>query len=138
MKISNVMTPDPRTCRVDAPLSEAARVMRDAQIGDVLVTDQNDTLCGIVTDRDLVIRGLAEGDRAAELTLGDICTSDVETVTIDADVSDVVRLMEEKALRRVPVVSGQRAVGIVTLGDLAQTLDSDSALGQISSAPPQE
>jgi CBS domain-containing protein len=83
-----------------------------------------------------VVRGLASGD-VQGLTLADVCSNDVTTVTIDTPASEVVRLMTDRAVRRVPVVEGDgRPVGIVSLGDLAAQLDEQSALGQISSAPP--
>ena len=136
MNISDFMTPNPTTCQTTASLSEAARAMRDESIGDVLVCDDTQRLVGIVTDRDLVVRGLASGD-VQGLTLADVCSNDVTSVTIDTPASEVVRLMTDRAVRRVPVVEGNgRPVGIVSLGDLAAQLDEESALGQISSAPP--
>jgi CBS domain-containing protein len=137
MQVSAVMTSDPRACTADAPLEAAAQVMRDEAIGDVLVCDDDGRLRGIVTDRDLVVRGLATGD-VSSLTLADVCTADVQTVTADADVREVLGLMQDRSLRRVPVVDGDRPVGIVSLGDLAAALDRESTLGQISSAPPDD
>lgn len=93
-------------------------------------------MCGIVTDRDIVIRALAVGKDPSETLLGEICSRDLQTVSAEDSVGDVVRLMSEKAIRRVPVVEEGRPVGIVSLGDLAATQDPDSALADISSAPP--
>lgn len=135
MKVRDVMTPEPLCCSPGTSLFEAARIMRDHDIGDVLVVEPADALIGIVTDRDLVVRGLA-GEDVAALTLGDLCSSNVRTVEADATVDDVVRLMSEQALRRIPVVEGQRPIGIVSLGDLAVERDPGSVLGQISVAPP--
>ena len=136
MNISDFMTPNPTTCQTTAPLSEAARAMRDESIGDVLVCDDTQRLVGIVTDRDLVVRGLANGDIEG-LTLADVCSNELTTVTVDTPASEVVRLMTDRAVRRVPVIEQSgRPVGIVSLGDLAAQLDEESALGQISSAPP--
>ena len=136
MQARDVMTPDPIVCPPSTRLSEAASLMRDRDVGDVLV-GEGDRLAGIVTDRDLVVRGLASGDRVTSMTIGDLCTSDVQTVSADASVDEVVRMMAEQALRRVPVLDGERPVGIISIGDLAQDRDPDSALGQISAAPPQ-
>ena len=136
MQARDVMTPDPVVCPPSTRLSEAAALMRDRDIGDVLV-GEDDRLAGIVTDRDLVVRGLANGDAVTSMTIGDLCTSDVQTVSADASVDEVVQMMAERALRRVPVLEGDRPVGIISIGDLAQDRDPDSALGQISSAPPQ-
>lgn len=135
MKVSDVMTANPSTCPVSTTLADAARMMRDESIGDVLVCDDDNRLVGIVTDRDLVVRGLANGN-VDMLTLGDVCSSDVTTVTTDTPTSDVVRLMADRAVRRIPVVDDGRPVGIVSLGDLAEELDDQSALADISAAPP--
>jgi CBS domain-containing protein len=105
-------------------------------VGDVLVCD-GERLLGIVTDRDLVVRCLAEEDEPAALPIGEICSRNPFTVTPEDDVDDVVELMKERAVRRVPVVGEEGAlVGIVSLGDLAERRDRESALGRISAAPP--
>ena len=135
MKVSEVMTSDPVVCSADAGLAEAATVMRDRNIGDVLV-ERDGVVCGIVTDRDIVVRGLAEGRDPGNLTLADVATTDLRSVSPDDDVDAVLSKMEDGAVRRIPVVDGGRAVGILSIGDLAIERDRDSALGQISSAPP--
>lgn len=135
MKIRDVMTPDPAVCDAGSHLRDAAAVMRDRNIGDVLVKN-DDGLCGIVTDRDLVVRGLA-GDRDPdEVTLGEVCSKELHSISVDADTDAVVAMMRDHALRRVPVMDGDRAVGIVSLGDLATNLDHHSVLGRISGARP--
>jgi CBS domain-containing protein len=136
MDIRDVMTADPVVCSSDSSLKEAARAMRDRNIGDVIVNDDGGRPCGIVTDRDLVIRGLANDGDIDSLKLADVCDGELHSVQIDTNVSDVVALMQERALRRVPVMENDRLVGIVSLGDLAERLDSDSALGKISGAAP--
>ena len=136
MDIRDVMTAEPVTCPSDASIRDAATAMRDRNIGDVIVTDGDGRPCGIVTDRDLVIRGLARDGDVGSLKVADVCEGELQSVQIDADVSDVIALMEERALRRVPVLQGDELVGIVSLGDLAERLDEESALGTISSAPP--
>ena len=136
MNIAELMTPEPTSCPPSASLADAARIMRDEAIGDVLVCDDG-RLVGIVTDRDLVIRGLASGS-VDSMSLADVCTGEVTAVEQDADVAQVAQLMQERSLRRVPVVDGERPVGIVSLGDLAAALDEGSVLGQISTAPPDE
>jgi len=108
--------------------------MRDSNIGDVIVVE-NDRVCGIVTDRDITIRGVAEGGNISHLKLADICSRVLTTVSPTDSVDDAVRLMGEKAIRRLPVVEGGKPVGIVSLGDLAFTQDPHSALGNISAAP---
>ncbi len=126
---------EPVTVPADTTLIEAARLMRDADIGDVLVSD-GERLRGVVTDRDLVVRGLAEELTPTGTTVAQLCTRDVVTVHPDDDVQQAVRLMRQAAVRRLPVVDGDRLVGVVSLGDLAIERDERSALADISAADP--
>jgi CBS domain-containing protein len=132
--IRDVMTTQPVALQAMASVVDAARAMRDSDIGNVIVLE-NGQICGIVTDRDIAIRGVAEGRNISSLTLGDICSRQLTTLSPTDSVDDAVLLMREKALRRLPVVEGGKPVGIVSLGDLAVTQDPHSALGNISSAP---
>ncbi|HEX2118795.1 MAG TPA: CBS domain-containing protein [Acidimicrobiales bacterium] len=132
-KVRDVMTEDLVTLKASAPISDAAKRMRDADIGDVLVMNDG-TLCGLVTDRDIVVRAIAEGADPQFTKLNEICTHEVITVGPDDAVEDVIRIMREKAVRRVPVVEGRRPVGIVSIGDLAIERDEESALADISAA----
>jgi CBS domain-containing protein len=134
-QIRELMTPNPVALPGTASVHEAARAMRDAQIGDVIVLENNQ-VCGIVTDRDMVVRILAETRDPATTTLADICSHSIVTVTPTESVEEAVRLMRTHAIRRLPVVDGGQAVGIVSLGDLAVERDPGSALGKISGAPP--
>jgi CBS domain-containing protein len=134
-RIHDVMTPNPVSLQGTASVREAARAMRDQDIGDVIVIENNQ-ICGIVTDRDIVVRTVAEARDPAATTLADICSHALTTVSPDDSIEQAVRLMREKAIRRLPVVEGGRAVGIVSLGDLAIERDPESALGEISAAPP--
>jgi signal-transduction protein with cAMP-binding, CBS, and nucleotidyltransferase domain len=134
-KVREVMTASPLVLDARAPLQEAARHMRDQAVGDVLVTD-GDQLCGIVTDRDLVVRAMADGLDARSTALGQVCSRDLVAVEADDDVQHAVDTMRNKAIRRIPVIDGGRLAGVVSLGDLARHNDKDSALADISSAPP--
>jgi CBS domain-containing protein len=134
-QIRELMTPNPVVLPGTASVHEASRAMRDAQIGDVIVIENNE-VCGIVTDRDIVVRILAETRDPATTTLADICSHSLVTVTPTDSVEEAVRLMRAHAIRRLPVVDGGQAVGIVSLGDLAVERDPGSALGKISGAPP--
>jgi CBS domain-containing protein len=134
MELREVMTPNPTVCSPDTSAAQAAEMMRDQGIGDVLV--QHDGSLGIVTDRDIVTRAVAAGRDPKEVTLGDICTRDIETVSPDMSIDDVIRLMSDKAVRRVPVVEDGKPIGIVALGDLAVDQDRRSLLADISAAPP--
>jgi CBS domain-containing protein len=133
--VADVMTANPVVLDSDAPLADAARAMRDSGIGDVIVLEGG-TICGIATDRDIVVRAIAAGKDPAATPLGDICSKDVTTLSPDSPVDDAVRLMRQKAVRRLPVVEGDRPVGVLSLGDLAIERDSGSALAEISDAPP--
>jgi CBS domain-containing protein len=136
-QIRDVMTTQPRTLTVEVPVTEAAKVMRDEDIGDILVTDDGQ-LHGILTDRDIVVRVLAEDRDPAQTPVGHVCSKDLVAVSPDDTVTDVIRLMRDRSLRRIPVLDGGKCVGIVSLGDLAAEEDPHSALADISAAPPNE
>lgn len=135
-QIQDVMTKDIHTVRRDAILRDAVKLMRDRQIGDVLVTDEDGSLCGIITDRDVVVRADAEARDLDATRVEDICTRDLTQVSPDAPVDEAIKLMRERAIRRIPVVRDGVPVGIVSIGDLAQNRDPRSALADISAAPP--
>ncbi|OEJ37680.1 oxidoreductase [Streptomyces agglomeratus] len=134
-KVREIMTSTPATVGVLTAVSEVAHRMREENIGAVLVAD-GDELRGLVTDRDLVVRVLAEGKDPGDTTVRDVCSPNLVTVTPDDEVDRAIRLMREHSLRRLPVVEGATAVGIVSLGDLAIERDPGSALGDVSAAPP--
>ena len=133
--VGSVMTRRPVTLQATAPVVEAARAMREADIGDVIVLE-HDRIAGILTDRDIVVRGLAEGRDLRHTAVGDICSRVLTTVSDDSSVEDAIKLMREKAVRRLPVVAGDQPIGVVSLGDLALKRDRLSALGDISAASP--
>jgi CBS domain-containing protein len=133
--VRDVMTKNPVMLQAGDTLVDAARRMRDEQIGNVLVM-QDKSLCGIVTDRDITVRGIAEGKDPKQAHLGDICSKELVTISADRPVTDAVDLMRKKALRRLPVVEGDRPVGILSIGDLAVERDPKSALADISAAKP--
>jgi CBS domain-containing protein len=130
--IGELMSRDPITCGPDADIEAAAALMRDHDTGDVVVAD-GDTVLGIVTDRDITVRAVADG-RAPDTPLADVMSGQVVTVAPDDRVEQVVDLMREHAVRRIPVVEGGRLVGVISIGDLAIERDSDSALADISAA----
>jgi len=134
--IRDVMTPNPHTVAADATLQDAAREMRQDDIGAVLVKDDG-SVSGILTDRDIVVRAIAEGRDPSSTRVADVASRDVKTLTPDASVEDAIRIVREQNVRRIPVVdeSGQPQ-GIVSIGDLAVERDTDSALADISSEPP--
>lgn len=135
--VQDVMTPDPITLPETAVIVDAARKMREVGIGDVVVL-HGETVCGIVTDRDIVVRGVAEERDPRSTTLGEICSRELRTLSPNDQIGMAVRLMREHAIRRLPVVEGGRPVGILSLGDLAIGHDPESALADGSAAPPNE
>lgn len=135
LTVNDVMTKNPVVCTRSTSVTDAARMMRDHDIGDVLVSD-GDQFVGIVTDRDIVVRCVADGHDASRSTVADVCSDAITSVSVDATVDSAARLMSECAVRRLPVMNGNRPVGIVTLGDLAVSVDPESALADISAADP--
>jgi CBS domain-containing protein len=130
--VADVMTQNPVTVDGAEPVREAARRMRDDDTGAIIVT-QDGRVAGLVTDRDIAVRIVAEG-KDSSTAVRDACSSDVTTVPSDASIQQAVQLMRTKAVRRLPVLDGDRPVGIVSLGDLAVERDPNSALADISAA----
>jgi signal-transduction protein with cAMP-binding, CBS, and nucleotidyltransferase domain len=133
--VREVMTTDPITLSKESSVIDAARLMKDRDIGDVIVVD-DDRACGIVTDRDLVVRIIAEGRNPASAKIGEFCSEHLETVRPDDEVGKAVAVMRERKIRRLPVTDGGRPVGVLSLGDLAEERDPESVLASISSSPP--
>jgi CBS domain-containing protein len=131
--IREVMTPNPICLPANASIQEAARAIRDHDVGDVVV-EKEGKLCGIVTDRDLVVRAMAENKDIGTTDLESVCSRDVTTLTPDQTVKEATDLMKEKALRRLPVMEKGKVIGIVSLGDIAVEKHPKSALGKISAA----
>lgn len=133
-KVRDIMTAAPVGVYYSQTIGEAARVMRDTQVGAVLVVNDG-ALSGVVTDRDLVVRGLADGE-GPDSPVGPLCSGDLIGVAEDADVFQAEQLMREHAVRRLPVISDGQVVGIVSIGDLAVSADADSPLAAVSRAQP--
>ena len=130
--VRDIMTPSPHTIQSIESVMNAALLMRKSDIGDVIVVE-DEQLFGILTDRDIVVRVLAEGRDPETTPVGDICSRELTTVRPTDSVGDVVRVMRDKAIRRLPVVeeSGE-VIGIVSIGDVAVERDRHSALADIS------
>jgi CBS domain-containing protein/hemerythrin-like domain-containing protein len=133
--VKDVMTPDPVTISSSSSIAEAARLMREVDAGAMIVVDQNDEVEGILTDRDIAIRAVAEDRDPSQTRVGEIASTDLEALTPRSSIEDAVGLMRERAIRRLPVVEEGRPVGIVSIGDLAEERDPRSALADISRAP---
>jgi CBS domain-containing protein len=133
--IREVMTADPRTVESGATVAEAAREMRDGDVGSVVVIE-NGKVAGIITDRDIAVRVVAQGLDPDATRVSEAATMPPVTLTVDQSVDDAIRLVREQEIRRIVVVQDDRAAGIVSLGDLAIERDTDSALAEIASEPP--
>lgn len=129
--VGEFMTTGPLTMPASAMVTDAARQMRDADIGDVIVA-YGDEIRGIVTDRDIAVRCVAEDLNPAATAVGEIISDRVVTVNPHDDAVAAADLMRTYAVRRLPVVEDGRLVGVVTLGDLAVEREPDSVLADIS------
>jgi len=126
MKVSEVMTKDIETVRPDQQARDAARFMLQADAGSILVTD-GERLVGMITDRDIAVRGVALG-YGPETLVSELMTSGVVSAHADEPIEEAARKMGEAQVRRLPVIDDQeRLVGIVSLGDLARETDEDTA-----------
>lgn len=135
MKVRQIMTKEARCIGPDASLTRAASLMRELDVGSLPVCD-NDRLAGMITDRDIAIRGVAEARDLSGTPVRAIMSPDVVYAFDDQDVEDAARVMEMNQIRRLPVLDhDKRLVGIVSLGDMATTANtslSGEALREIS------
>ena len=124
MKARDIMTPNPAVVTPDEPITKAAQIMRDSGVGMVPVVDDKSSLRlkGVLTDRDIVIRCVAERHNTPNCVVRDHMTADnVESVTPEEDIHDVVAKMESDQLRRIPVVDeGRRVTGVIAQADVAR------------------
>jgi CBS domain-containing protein len=137
LSASEVMTKNVMTATKQTPLKEIAKLMKDENVGIIPVVDEQHRLLGVVTDRDIVTRLLAQGKDISSAKAEDVMTDDIEAVTPDESIHDVLSAMGDKHVRRVPVVDkNDRLLGIISLSDLASRADSDEelqhTLGKIS------
>ena len=132
--VRDLVKGDPVTVDASANVEEAAKLMDQNDIGNVLVVE-NGEVQGIVTDRDIVVRVVAKGN-GADASVREAATTDVETISPDTSIDDAIQKMEQGNVRRLPVVDDGKPVGVISLGDLSQARDKDSALADISSASP--
>lgn len=124
-KLSDIMSTNLVTVTPDASVEEVARLMKQHDIGNVLVMEDG-RLAGIVTDRDIVVRGLAE-NADIKGNIRNLMSGDVVTLEADTKVKDAAKLMADKQIRRLPVVQNGQPVGIVSLGDIAVETNGSSA-----------
>ncbi len=132
--VQDVMTTDVVTVQAGDTVADAAKAMRDADIGNVIVMRENQ-IFGILTDRDIVVRVIAEGKDVNQVMAGEVSSQNPITVSPDTSTEEAASMMKEAAIRRIPVMNSEEVVGIVSIGDLAMDSDRESALGEISAAP---
>jgi CBS domain-containing protein len=116
------MTENPSSCERSTPVAEAAKVMARENVGSVPVVEDG-RLVGVVTDRDLVVRVLAEGRDPQSTTVGEIASSELVTLSPDDGLDQALQLLARHQVRRLPVVEGERLVGIVAQADIARHAD---------------
>ncbi|MEG0774501.1 CBS domain-containing protein [Clostridium sp.] len=128
MKINDAMTKDVIKINADANVKEAARIMKEHNIGSIPVCEGN-SVVGIVTDRDIVVRGIA--DNANEnLSVRDVMTSNPVMCSSEKDISEAERIMSERQIRRLVVMDNENLVGMISLGDLAVENVSKNDIGE--------
>jgi CBS domain-containing protein len=126
MKVNDVMTPSPECCTTDTGLQEVAKMMVDCDCGAIPVVDGHDSKMpiGMITDRDITCRVVAQGKNPLDLTAGDAMTSTVISVTPDTSLEECLDLMEESQIRRIAVIDDSGAMcGIVSQADVARNAD---------------
>jgi CBS domain-containing protein len=134
--VRDVMTPDPARCRTDDTVLDAALAMSKGDFGAVVVVGENDEVRGIVTDRDIVVRGVAEGKEPAATRVSEVYTTEPATLGPDQSLDEAVSALRDSHVRRLPVVEDGAVIGIASIGDLAEARDEKSALADISAAAP--
>jgi CBS domain-containing protein len=118
LKLADIMTRDVRTIEKNSTVEQAARMMKELNVGSIPVTD-NGNVIGIITDRDVVMRNVADGGTASNTRVEEIMSKTVVTASPDMDVHRAADLMARNQIRRLPVLEGNKVVGIVSIGDLA-------------------
>jgi CBS domain-containing protein len=127
--IKEIMTRDVRACEPNATVADAAKVMAQGDVGPVPIVEDG-RLVGIVTDRDIVVRVVAEGRDANVTTVKEIASTDLVTVAPGDDLDEALNLLAQRQVRRLPVVEGERLVGIVAQADIAR-LGKDKKTGEV-------
>jgi CBS domain-containing protein len=128
-QVREVMTSNPESCSPQASVVDAAKVMAKEDVGPIPVVDSG-RLVGILTDRDIVVRVVAEGRDPQSTSVGEVASADLATVSPDEDLDRALQLLTERQVRRLPVVEGETLVGVVAQADIARQGD-DRTTGQV-------
>jgi CBS domain-containing protein len=131
MKIRDLMTANPTCAEPETTVEEIATLMKEEDIGCVPVMDEEGAVAGVITDRDIVLRCIAEGKDAAECHAEDVMSPQSVTIGPDADSREAARLMAERQIRRLPVVEQGKLVGMLSLGDVAVKENDDRLSGDV-------
>ncbi|MEU1787200.1 CBS domain-containing protein [Streptomyces sparsogenes] len=125
-KAADIMHPGAQWIPATQKLDRAAQLMRELDVGALPIADENERLCGILTDRDIVVGCVAVGKEPSQTTAGELAKGTPRWIPADADVSDVLREMEQHKIRRLPVIDkDKRLVGMISEADLAHHLSDD-------------
>lgn len=131
-RCAEIMTRDLITCPTSTTLIGAASLMRTEDVGVLPVTDDDEKLLGLITDRDIVVRGLADNRDPLETTVGDIMSTDMETCRANDEIEAVMDRMSQAQVRRVPVVDDQNhIVGMIAQADIALRMDRAQSVGRV-------
>ena len=120
----DLMTPDPTCVKEDQTLVDAAQLMRDLDVGALPICGNDDRLKGMLTDRDIVVKCIADGGDPASVTAGSLAEGEVVTIGADDDVRDALQVMQDHQVRRLPVIDGHDLVGIIAQADIARELSA--------------
>ncbi|WP_225829889.1 CBS domain-containing protein [Streptomyces sp. NK08204] len=123
----DIMTPGAQWIPATETLDRAAQMMRDHEVGALPVSDpgRNDRMCGIITDRDIVVKCIAAGHDPARVTCGDLCEGTPRWIAAGSDVSEVLQEMESHRIKRLPVIEDKRMIGMISEADIARNLTDD-------------
>jgi CBS domain-containing protein len=128
MKVRDIMTSEElATATLDSTLEEIANMMRDENVGAIPVLDEDDQLAGIITDRDIVVRAIAEGQDPSTCTAEEILSEQLHIIEPDADLEQAADLMARHKIRRLPVVEDGTIIGMISLGDISVKAEEDQA-----------
>jgi CBS domain-containing protein len=132
MQLKDIMTRNPECVRPDSTLDEAARKMRDLDVGPLPVCGDDNRLAGMITDRDITVRAVAEGKDPKTTPVRQVMTEEIAFVFEDQDIDDAASMMQERQIRRLAVLNrDKRLVGIVSLGDLATETGDAQRSGEV-------
>lgn len=127
MKVSDVMTTEIETVQMNSTLEEVASIMKAENVGAVPVVDEDEDLVGIITDRDIVVRCVAEGKDPGDTSVEEVLSHDLEIIEPDADLEEAAQLMADKQIHRLPVCQDGELVGMVSIGDVAVKTDGTTS-----------